>query len=41
MGELVKYVDVEIGNEEDAGKVFGIKALDTDVVVGKIDGEKW
>ena len=30
MGELCKYVDVCIANEEDASDVFGIKAADTD-----------
>ncbi len=41
MSELVKYVDVVIGNEEDADKVFGIKAPDVDVVAGKIEAEKY
>jgi len=43
MTELVKYVDVAIGNEEDAEKVFGIKAPDSDVVAGSlsIDGYKF
>ena len=42
MGELVKYVDVCIANEEDAEKVFGIKAEATDVNSGKLnrDGYK-
>jgi len=42
MGELCKYVDVCIANEEDAGDVFGIKAADTDVTTGKVnhDGYK-
>ncbi|MFQ7289695.1 MAG: PfkB family carbohydrate kinase [Lacrimispora saccharolytica] len=31
MGELCKYVDVCIANEEDAADVFGIKAANTDV----------
>ena len=40
MSELVQYVDVSIGNEEDADKVFGIKAPDSDVTAGSlsIDG---
>jgi len=41
MTELVKYVDLAIGNEEDAEKVFGIKASNTDIVAGKLDGEKY
>lgn len=42
MGELMEYVDVCIANEEDAEKVFGIKADDTDITGGKLnhDGYK-
>lgn len=36
MGGLMKYVDVCIANEEDAGDVFGIKAQDTDITGGKL-----
>ena len=39
MGELCKYVDVCIANEEDASDVFGIKATDTDVTTGKVNHE--
>ncbi|GHU92291.1 hypothetical protein FACS189479_00740 [Spirochaetia bacterium] len=39
MGELVKYVDVCIANEEDASDVFGIKAGNTDINTGKISHE--
>ena len=39
MGKLMEYVDVAIGNEEDAEKVFGIKAGRTDVTSGQIDHE--
>ncbi len=39
MGELCKYVDVCIANEEDAGDVFGIRAVDTDVKSGKVNHE--
>ena len=39
MGELMKYVDVCIANEEDAEKVFGIHATNTDVTGGKISDE--
>jgi 2-dehydro-3-deoxygluconokinase len=37
MPELVSYADIAIGNEEDAEKVFGIKAPDVDVTAGKVD----
>lgn len=37
MGELCKYVDVCIANEEDASDVFGIKAADTDVTTGSVN----
>lgn len=37
MGQLMEYVDVCIANEEDAEKVFGIKAAATDVTGGKLD----
>ena len=42
MGELMHYVDVCIANEEDAEKVFGIKAENTDIEGGKLshDGYK-
>lgn len=39
MENLVKYVDVCIANEEDAEKVFGIKASNTDVTSGKLNHE--
>jgi len=39
MGELCKYVDVCIANEEDAADVFGIKAADTDVTKGEVNHE--
>jgi len=41
MPELVGYCDVAIGNEEDADKVFGIKAPDTDVSAGKVDAGRY
>lgn len=37
MTEVVKYVDVVIGNEEDAADVFGIEASSTDVTSGELD----
>ncbi len=41
MSELVRYCDVAIGNEEDADKVFGIKAPETDVTAGKVAADKY
>ena len=37
MTEIMKYVDVCIGNDEDAEIVFGIKAGTTDVTKGQLD----
>ena len=37
MGELMKYVDYCIANEEDAKDVFGIEADNTDITGGKLD----
>jgi 2-dehydro-3-deoxygluconokinase len=37
MSELMEHVDICIANEEDAEKVFGIKAAGTEVVSGRID----
>jgi 2-dehydro-3-deoxygluconokinase len=37
MPELVARSDIAVGNEEDADKVFGIKAPGADVVSGKVD----
>jgi 2-dehydro-3-deoxygluconokinase len=41
MPELVSYCDVAIGNEEDADKVFGIRAPEVDVVAGKVEADKY
>lgn len=41
MGEICKYVDICIANEEDAACVFNIKAKDTDVTSGVIDKESY
>ena len=41
MEELVGYCDVAIGSEEDAAKVFGIHAPDTDVTSGELDAQKY
>lgn len=37
MTKLFEYVDIAIGNEEDAEKVFGIKAAHSDIIAGKLD----
>lgn len=37
MAELVGLCDVAVGNEEDAEKVFGIRAPEADVVAGKVE----
>ncbi len=39
MADLVAGCDVAIGNEEDADKVFGIKAPEADVTAGKVEAE--
>lgn len=39
MGELCRYVDVCIANEEDAADVFGIRAENTDVTMGSVSKE--
>ena len=41
MQELVDYCDFAVGNEEDAAKIFGIHAPDTDVVSGKLEAQKY
>lgn len=41
MPELMALSDVAVGNEEDADKVFGIKAPDTDVAAGRVDADKY
>jgi 2-dehydro-3-deoxygluconokinase len=41
MSELIRNCDIAIGNEEDADKVFGIKAPETDIVSGKIDPQRY
>lgn len=39
MEKLLPYIDVVIANEEDADKVLGIRAKDTDVMTGKLSRE--
>jgi 2-dehydro-3-deoxygluconokinase len=41
MPDLVSLCDVAIGNEEDAEKVFGIKAPETNVQAGKVEAESY
>ena len=41
MPEMVRHCDIAVGNEEDADKVFGIKAPDTDVAAGRVEAEKF
>jgi 2-dehydro-3-deoxygluconokinase len=41
MRGLLPYCDVVIGNEEDADKVFGIRAPETDVTAGKLEAKSY
>ncbi|MFX1315517.1 MAG: PfkB family carbohydrate kinase [Promethearchaeota archaeon] len=41
MPEFIRYCDIVVGNEEDADKVLGIKAINTDITSGKIDPKKF
>src|SRR5512134_973803 len=41
MADLVAGCDVAIGNEEDADKVFGIKAPEADVIAGKVEAGQY
>ena len=41
MSGILPYVDVLVGNEEDAEDVLGIKAGDTDVTQGKLDIDRY
>lgn len=41
MPEMVSLCDVAIGNEEDAEKVFGIHAPETDVTAGKVTADRY
>jgi 2-dehydro-3-deoxygluconokinase len=41
MEELVDYCDLAIGNEEDAEKVFGIKAPQANITQGKVSAEMY
>jgi 2-dehydro-3-deoxygluconokinase len=41
MPELVSFCDVAIGNEEDAEKVFGIRAPEANVTAGKVEASQY
>lgn len=41
MEELMEYVDVAVGNEEDCEAVFGIKAEGTDFEQGNVDAQSY
>jgi 2-dehydro-3-deoxygluconokinase len=41
MPDLVRLCDVAVGNEEDADKVFGVKASEMDVTGGKVEAEAY
>jgi 2-dehydro-3-deoxygluconokinase len=41
MADLVSMCDVALGNEEDAEKVFGIKAPKADVTAGKVEADHY
>lgn len=41
MTKLMQYVDLVIGNEEDAQKVLGITQANTDVVKGELDRQEY
>ena len=41
MAELVELCDLVVANEEDAEKVFGIRAPETDVSAGKVEASKY
>lgn len=41
MSKLMEYVDIAIGNEEDAEKVFGIKADNSDITSGELDDSSY
>ena len=41
MSQLMEYVDIALGNEEDADKVFNIKAPKVDITTGQLSGEDY
>lgn len=41
MPELIQYCDAAIGNEEDAARVFGISASETEITTGQVDASNY
>ncbi len=41
MPDFVRHCDVAVGNEEDAEKVFGVRAPDIDVQAGRVDADRY
>jgi 2-dehydro-3-deoxygluconokinase len=41
MPDMVRLCDVAVGNEEDADRVFGIRAAEADVTGGKVEAEAY
>lgn len=41
MSQLAKFVDVMVANEEDAEKIFGVKAPGVDVAKGEVEAESY
>ncbi len=41
MPELVQHCNVAIGNEEDADKVFAIRAPQADIIAGKVEADQY
>lgn len=41
MDELVRHCDIAIGNEEDADKIFGIRAPEADVIAGEVEAKRY
>jgi 2-dehydro-3-deoxygluconokinase len=41
MSDLVSMCDLALGNEEDAEKVFGIKAPESDITAGKVEADHY
>jgi len=39
MSQLMEYVDIIIGNEEDAEKIFGLKSPESDISTGQLNKE--
>lgn len=41
MAQLVRHTDIVIGNEEDADKIFGIRAPESNVTTGKVQANQY